>query len=281
MGKNAKVGLVLGVAALGTGLVLLLRKKGVPPPSPGLANLVGIVKDTYGANLPGVTVTLNGYQTTTGSDGRFVFTDLEPGIYTLTFELAGYQTVSGTIDVVEGENTGNVELTAIEQPPVIAAAITDGFFRNPEMATSPAFSGWADMPLGDIEVDLTQFGFSLEAGFIWQNNSNVPVTCEFTIWHRWWRMVNSHQEYVTDPPFDLPAVEPAAIPPAPTGLPYANYQLLCDKFTPPGSILEPGQKGFIYTPVFVVSRRWNYIYITLKVNGQEMGTWHIGGWGGY
>lgn len=172
--------------------------------------------------------------------------------------------------------TGSFVATAA----IIEALVTAGFFRNPKKATSIYYSGWTHVTLNTHDVDLTQIGRYLQAGFIWQNNSGIEVTVEPVVWHKWWRKVDG-QEYVTDPPFTLPTQEPAIIPPAPTGLPYSSGAYECDKYTPPGSKLEPGKKGFIYTPVFTVSARWNYIYINLVVNGVSKGVWHIGGWGGY
>ena len=54
----------------------------------------GAVVDSSGAVLPGVEVTVVHTQTnlsqsrTTGSDGRFVFLQLQPGPYTATFRLS-------------------------------------------------------------------------------------------------------------------------------------------------------------------------------------------------
>src|ERR1043165_9624543 len=59
--------------------------------------LTGLVTDTQGALLPGVTVSatspsLIGVQTTvTQPDGKFLFPALPSGTYKLTFELSGFQ----------------------------------------------------------------------------------------------------------------------------------------------------------------------------------------------
>jgi hypothetical protein len=63
------------------------------------SNLTGIVTDSQGAVLPGVTVTasspsLIGTQTVvTEPNGSYRFATVPPGTYTLTFELSGFQTV--------------------------------------------------------------------------------------------------------------------------------------------------------------------------------------------
>ncbi len=61
--------------------------------------LLGTVTDAQGAVLPGVTVTaqspalIGGQTTVTEADGRFRFVALPGGVYDLTFELTGFQTL--------------------------------------------------------------------------------------------------------------------------------------------------------------------------------------------
>src|SRR3989442_1313712 len=80
------------------------------------AAIAGIVKDTSGAVLPGVTVTATSpvlieqqRVATTDGDGRYAITQLRPGVYTITFNLQGFAAV-----VRQGVNltagfTANVE----------------------------------------------------------------------------------------------------------------------------------------------------------------------------
>ena len=67
----------------------------------------GIVSDYTNANSPiaGATVTLSskGLTKTTGSDGRFEFTDLEPGTYTLSVKANNYQATTKQITVYAGQ----------------------------------------------------------------------------------------------------------------------------------------------------------------------------------
>ena len=65
--------------------------------------LVGVVRDSSGAVLPGVAVTVTGANvarpqtTTTTENGSYRIANLPPGVYTITYELSGFRTV-----VVEG-----------------------------------------------------------------------------------------------------------------------------------------------------------------------------------
>ena len=72
--------------------------------------LTGIVTDTQGAILPGVTVTVTspaliGTQNTVSqADGRYLFPALPTGVYTATFELAGFQKLTRqNVQVVLGQ----------------------------------------------------------------------------------------------------------------------------------------------------------------------------------
>ncbi len=65
-----------------------------PTPAP-LASLYGAVTDAS-TSLPivGVKVTIAGVSTYTDSSGQYGFTNLTPGGYTVTFEKAGYNTLT-------------------------------------------------------------------------------------------------------------------------------------------------------------------------------------------
>src|SRR6185436_13631789 len=62
--------------------------------------IAGVVRDTSGAVLPGVTVEaaspalIERVRTaTTDAQGQYKITDLRPGVYTVTFTLPGFSTV--------------------------------------------------------------------------------------------------------------------------------------------------------------------------------------------
>ena len=66
------------------------------------ADLIGTIKDSSGAVVPGVTVALTNEatgvsrSTTTGGAGTYIFTSLQPGRYRLTAELPGFRKVERT-----------------------------------------------------------------------------------------------------------------------------------------------------------------------------------------
>ena len=97
--------LVVMAAAIGTPTAAAARER--------FGSLAGIVKDSSGAILPGVTVTVTNkvtqrvYSAVSGSDGSYRVLDLEPGRYTVRFELSGFATsdVADVKDSVENVNT--------------------------------------------------------------------------------------------------------------------------------------------------------------------------------
>ena len=66
------------------------------------ADLVGTIRDTSGAIVPGVTVVLTNEATgvsrtvTTGAAGTYIFTSLQPGRYRLNAEIQGFRKVERT-----------------------------------------------------------------------------------------------------------------------------------------------------------------------------------------
>lgn len=90
--------------------VLLLASAGAAVAQTQQGNLFGTVKDTQGANLPGVRVELTGIgapQTQfTNAQGQFRFLNLDPGSYQLTTSLEGFSTVEyPAVSITVGRNT--------------------------------------------------------------------------------------------------------------------------------------------------------------------------------
>ena len=77
--------------------------------------IAGIVRDTSGAVLPGVTITATSpaliERSKTGisdSSGQYRIVDLRPGTYAITFELPGFQTVKRDALALEANFTATV-----------------------------------------------------------------------------------------------------------------------------------------------------------------------------
>ena len=86
---------------LSTGCFLIIIASA---PAPVMAQelrgrITGLVTDNTGAVVPGVTVSvvspalIQSQTTVTGGDGTYRYPALPPGVYTVTFELSGFQTV--------------------------------------------------------------------------------------------------------------------------------------------------------------------------------------------
>ena len=90
MMKNLLVGLILTAAITWA----------TPAAAQNSGSIIGVISDSSGAVLPGVTVTATGpalqvpsIVSVTDAKGEYRLTPLPPGAYTVTFELSGFQTV--------------------------------------------------------------------------------------------------------------------------------------------------------------------------------------------
>ena len=86
----------------------------------GLATLTGIVSDTSGGAVPGVTVSATHQETNvvytgvTNSAGNYVITALPIGTYVASVELAGFKGVRAKLSLSAGQNAGlNFKLETI------------------------------------------------------------------------------------------------------------------------------------------------------------------------
>lgn len=119
--------------------------------------LIGLVTDAQRASLPGVTVTaqspsLIGTQVTvTEADGRFRFPSLQPGRYTLTFELNSFQTIKReniilalgqtlTVDATMPIATLQETVTVTAESPVVDVSSTKlgAEFNSEKLASIPS-----------------------------------------------------------------------------------------------------------------------------------------------
>jgi hypothetical protein len=89
----AKTGaIVVGLLVATVAVVAIASKSGAAPPTE-LADVLGLVSDSEGLGIEGVTVTLGSLQTATARDGSYFFTDVTPGSYSMRFQKAGYVTL--------------------------------------------------------------------------------------------------------------------------------------------------------------------------------------------
>src|SRR6185436_5627263 len=93
----------------------LLLVIGLPAVAFAQASIAGVVRDTSGAVLPGVTVEaaspalIEKVRTVvTDGSGAYRIIELRPGTYTVTFSLAGFSTVKREGIMLEGTFVANV-----------------------------------------------------------------------------------------------------------------------------------------------------------------------------
>ena len=82
--KKKEVGIAWIIALIVAAIAWM--KAQAAPPEPGLATLWGIVTDASTGNpISGIKAALDSLLTTTGTDGRYEFANMEPGEYLLVF----------------------------------------------------------------------------------------------------------------------------------------------------------------------------------------------------
>jgi len=165
--------------------------KGLRPAS-GLAAIRGVVVDPSGAVVPGATVTITNtgtnYTRTTRSDdqGTFVVNNVDPGMYTVSINMPGFQSYRATgLSLVPGQiassqiklNVGSVSETV---------AVSAGDFEN---SFAPAAEG---SQLGDLFeyaikqkitvlknqsalVPIVQARIDAEKVTLWNESDNIPL----------------------------------------------------------------------------------------------------------
>src|SRR5947207_3463640 len=112
-----RVAVILGVLSM------------LPAVASAQSSLAGVVKDTSGAILPGVTVEAASpaliekvRSVTTDTTGQYKIVDLRPGMYSLTFTLTGFSTVKR--EGIELSGSGTVQINADLKVGALAETIT-------------------------------------------------------------------------------------------------------------------------------------------------------------
>lgn len=198
--------------------------------------------------------------TSTGIKQNIIFPITMPdieGTYPVYLDITAQEMLIGAYKAIE-----DVVIVA----PVISIRVTRAYLREDSPQVSEAYSGWIGLTLGS-QLNLGLFSRYIQAGALIVNRSSIPVVLDFEAWNHQW----TPDGYVTNT-LVLPQFEPQRFPPAPTGLAYSSYQYEADKFCPPGTTLNPGETGFVYTALYRQGRRWSYINLKIYANGQEMDT---------
>ena len=126
--------------ALIAGGLLVISRPGATCPAASAQSqgaVIGVVTDTSGAVLPGVTVIATGpalqvpqIEAVTNERGEYRLSPLPPGVFTITFELSGFQTVkrenlrlalgfTATVDQAMGLGTVQETVTVSGQSPLV------------------------------------------------------------------------------------------------------------------------------------------------------------------
>ena len=89
-----------------------------PPPPPGSATLYGQVKDsTTQGVLVSVKVIIGGKTAYTNTSGNYTIAGLTPGQVSVSFNKTGYQTLTQTYALIDGNNLLNAQMVKGTTPP--------------------------------------------------------------------------------------------------------------------------------------------------------------------
>jgi hypothetical protein len=203
--KLAAVG-VVGAGLVIGGLIAIFSRKGgggPPPPPPNKGNLFGsaVSADTR-QRLSGVAATLwdsaftiQMAQRMTDSQGYYEFIAATPGMYGLTFEKSGYNTLKTTVDIHTGQNEYLAVLTTVAVGPPcdlpaewqwLVDSLMDTMGLTYDAALAEAckrYSEYLDLA-GQVHFTTLQMPASISEGQL------VTSTCYFslpystnTLWH--------------------------------------------------------------------------------------------------
>jgi Carboxypeptidase regulatory-like domain len=146
--------------------------------------IAGVVRDTSGAVLPGVTVEaaspalIERVRTaTTDAQGQYKITDLRPGVYTVTFTLPGFSTVKREGIELPAQFTATVspdlKVGTIEETVVVSAAspvvdvqnvIKRQVISQETIATMPTSKNWSTIGVMTVGVSSNQNDVGGSAG---------------------------------------------------------------------------------------------------------------------
>jgi hypothetical protein len=168
-----RVRLLWSLVSSSTILALLLCCAALPASAQtgALGTMIGLVTDQSGAVIPDVTVTITDTSTkasrttTTNSAGRYVFVNVTPGIYAVTFTKAGFSKVSIPNDeIAVGEtSTNNVTLRVGTENQTVEVAATGVELQTLNATVGNQVSGLSLNSLPSIQRDTSTF-LTLQGG---------------------------------------------------------------------------------------------------------------------
>jgi hypothetical protein len=162
--------LIVSLAVISTLLLCCAAIPGLAQTG-SLGTMTGLVTDQSGAVVPDVTVTITDTSTkasrtaTTNSAGRYVFVNVTPGIYTVTFTKAGFSKVSIPNDeIAVGEtSTNNVTLRVGTESQTVEVAATGVELQTLNATVGNQVSGLSLNSLPTIQRDTSTF-LTLQGG---------------------------------------------------------------------------------------------------------------------
>lgn len=141
-------------------------------------SISGVVRDSSGAPLPGVTVTATapvlpkGRETITEKDGNYMFLKLPPSTYTVTANLAGMGSVKGTAIVAVDKDTA---LNLTLNPSMKESITVSGAAPIVDMKTTEVNRNFDEKTIERLPLPRTYQGLFQLAPGIADNNSFAPV----------------------------------------------------------------------------------------------------------
>ena len=122
-----------------------------------LGRVVGVVRDTSGAVLPGASVVLESratgekIDTTSQADGAFVFPQVRPGYYTVNVELAGFKPVTyNDVKVDPGQEyslAASLDVGALSEAIQVTAGVDLVHTTTPEVTNTVRQEQILELPL--------------------------------------------------------------------------------------------------------------------------------------
>ena len=238
-----------------------------PPPPPELANLYGIVtfRET-GAPLEGVKVSVDGITTYTNASGEYSISNQSPGSYTMTLEKEGYETLSDTVTIVEGNNKIDAEMTLV---PALMARLY-GYITDADTGAAIAGApitvvektGFMEANVYETTSDINGF-YSMDMAF-----ENSPIVVDISVKAIRYEMLIMEEVSLAEGDNELNfQMIPKEIPvePVPISVDYPEQVVSDAEFWAGQTLFLPYASGIRYS--FSLGARGDDTYLRLGMQG--------------